>query len=54
MGLQETAFLLLGGHWRGWNGVETGFPHVILASLGLAMLDQAGHEFTEICLLLPA
>lgn len=38
---------------RGWNGVETGFPHVIQASLGLALLDQVGHEFTELCLRLP-
>lgn len=40
-------------HGRELNRVETGFPHVILASLDLAMLDQSGHEFTGICQLLP-
>lgn len=36
------------------GGVETEFPHVILAGLELAMLDQVGHRFTEIYLLLPS
>lgn len=35
------------------TGVETGFPHVILAGLELTMLDQVGHGFTEIYLFLP-